>query len=100
MGDKDLIKRVVAVGGDTLEIRQATLIINGHPAQEPFINPDGPDGMRDFGPVKIPPDNLFCMGDNRANSQDSRWWGTLPQKNAIGKAFCIFWPPTRLGPLK
>lgn len=97
MGDKDLIKRIVAGEGDTLEIRDTRLLINGEPQQEPFINHDGPFGMSDFGPVRIPPGHVFCMGDNRGNSDDSRFWGTLPRQNIIGKAFCIFWPPTRLG---
>ena len=100
MGDKDLIKRIVAAGGDLVEIRNARLRINGEPQEEPFINRDGPFGMSDFGPVKIPEGHVFCLGDNRGNSDDSRFWGTLPRENIIGKAFCIFWPPTRTGRIR
>lgn len=111
MGDKDLIKRIVAVGGDTVEIRETTktvngrelregsLYINGQKQDEPFINTEAqaPFGMGDYGPVQIPADNVFCMGDNRGNSDDSRYWGPLPRQNIIGKAFFIFWPPQRIG---
>lgn len=100
MGDKDLIKRIVAGGGDEVEIRDGRLRINGAPQDEPFVNRDGPFGMSDFGPVRIPPGHVFCLGDNRGNSDDSRYWGTLPTPNIIGKAFCIFWPPTRVGRLR
>jgi signal peptidase I len=102
MGDKDLIKRVVAVGGDTLEIKDNALYINNQRQEEPFIYRDSPMGlgMGDFGPVTIPPGNVFCMGDHRSNSDDSRYWGTLPVKNIIGKAFFIFWPPTRIGRIR
>lgn len=98
MGDKDLIKRVIAVGGDTVEIRNGVTILNGHPVKEPFVYFRDPSP--DFGPKTVPPNQLFCMGDHRDNSEDSRFWGFVPMHDVIGKAFCIFWPPSRIGRLR
>lgn len=99
---KDLIKRVVAVGGDTIEVREDVVYLNGRPLTEPFVKQaDSEDyhhyPLANFGPTRIPPNCVFCMGDNRANSDDSRVWGPLPAGNIIGKAFFIFYPPTRIG---
>lgn len=88
------IKRLVAVGGDTLKIENNRLYINGKPVPEPYL-PRGTN-MHDFGPVEIPPGNYFVLGDNRSNSEDSRVWGLLPEENVVGKAVLLFWPPGRV----
>lgn len=94
---KDFIKRIVAVGGDTLEVKNEKLYINDQPQKEPYIY--GPP-YYDLSRRKIDQEKLFVMGDNRNNSDDSHVWGQLPVKNIIGKAFFIFWPPRRIGILK
>ncbi|WP_258361057.1 signal peptidase I [Moorella sulfitireducens (nom. illeg.)] len=96
---RDLIKRVVAVGGDTVEARDNVLYINGQPQPPAEYLPPGVV-YSDFGPVKVPPGSYFMMGDNRNNSADSRVWGTLDGKLIIGKAFLVYWPINRIGFLK
>lgn len=93
---RDLIKRVVAVGGDTVEVRNNILYINGRPQNETNYLPPGV-AYSDFGPVKVPAGSYFMMGDNRNNSADSRVWGTLDRKFIIGKAVVIYWPLDRIG---
>ena len=99
------IKRVIGIPGDTLEIKEFLngkfqVYINDKPIDEPYImSPDDyipcSDGMF-CGPMKIPAGNYFMMGDNRGNSQDSRFWGFLPEERVIGKAIFLFWPLNRL----
>lgn len=91
-GDPDdapaLIKRVVGVEGDILEVKQMKLFRNGQPIKEPYLHePIGGD----FGPYKVKPGHLFMMGDNRNNSMDSRFWGQLPLENVLGRAEMIIW---------
>jgi signal peptidase I len=95
---KDFIKRIVAVEGDTVQVKNDITYINGRPIDEPYRHPGDPDNpfSRDFEPITVPPGHVFCMGDNRANSEDSRYWGTLPVENIIGKAFLIFYPLDRI----
>jgi signal peptidase I len=57
---------------------------------------DAPD-INTYGPMRVPEDSVFCMGDNRANSRDSRFFGPVPYENIEGEAFVTFWPPSRLG---
>lgn len=94
----DYIKRVVGLPGETLEIKESTVYINGKPLEEEYLPADLK--FMDFGPVTIPENSYFMMGDNRNNSQDSRVWGTLPEDYIVGKAFFIFWPAGRIGILK
>lgn len=96
--DTDLIKRVVAVAGDRVSVRNGRLFVDGKPQKEPFTNDKFPDKSF-FAPVAVPRGHVFVMGDNRANSSDSRVFGPLPKKNIEGEAFLRFWPIDRIGPL-
>jgi signal peptidase I len=92
--EKDFIKRVVGLPGETLEIKAGQVYINGKKLVEPYVGltPD----TRDYRPVHIPKDMLFVMGDNRTNSNDSRFGlGFIPYKKVVGRAFVIIWPPGR-----
>jgi len=95
---RDFIKRVVALPGEKVEIRRKQVFVNGTPLQEPYAVhldqsiQDNPHSPRDnFGPLEVPPGQLFMMGDNRDFSMDSRFWGFLDRKKIRGKAFVIYW---------
>jgi len=96
--DEDLIKRVVGVPGDEIAVRDGKLFVNGEPQKEPYVNKKYPDRSF-YAPTTVPKDHVFAMGDNRANSQDSRIFGPVPEKNIEGEAFLRFWPPDRIGGL-
>ena len=92
------IKRVVAVGGDTIAIRNGHAIRNGKQAHEPFTMPCADGSGCDFPQaITIPKGYVFLMGDNRGSSDDSRYWGPVPKKWIIGQAFATYWPPKRIG---
>jgi signal peptidase I len=95
---QDLIKRVVGVPGDEIAVRGGKLFVNGKPQKEPYVNKKYPDRSF-YAPTTVPKDHVFAMGDNRANSQDSRIFGPVPEKNIEGEAFLRFWPPDRIGGL-
>ncbi|GLE52637.1 signal peptidase I [Mycobacterium montefiorense] len=126
--ENDLVKRVIATGGQTVQCRADTgLTVNGKPLKEPYLNPSTmmadpsvyPCLGSEFGPVTVPNGRLWVMGDNRTHSADSRahctstpadalkgilctgdpMSGTVPVDNVIGKARFIVWPPTRWGPV-
>ncbi|MDJ0959230.1 MAG: signal peptidase I [Acidimicrobiia bacterium] len=90
--DSDLIKRVVGLPGETLEIKDNQVLIDGIAIDEPYLRAGV--AMRDFGPVTIPAGEYFVMGDNRNASQDSRFIGTIEEDRIIGRAFVIMWPPS------
>ncbi|MGW2871957.1 signal peptidase I [Kitasatospora sp. NPDC001225] len=98
--EKDLIKRVIAVGGDTVECEgEGPVKVNGVALNEPYVyQGNTPCGDHPFGPVKVPKDRIWVMGDHRANSLDSRFHmdqpggGTVPVDNVIGRAFVVAWP--------
>ena len=97
-GGEDLIKRVVGVPGDKISVRRGKLLVNGEPQKEPYLSKRFPD--RSFSaPTTVPEDHVFVMGDNRANSRDSRFFGTVPEEKIEGEAFLRFWPLDRLGSL-
>ncbi|HEX4916148.1 MAG TPA: signal peptidase I [Vicinamibacterales bacterium] len=98
--ERDFIKRVIGLPGDTLELQNQTLLINGQPLNEPYAHylfPPAAEGRmegdvrRKYGPVTVPDGHYFMMGDNRDDSQDSRFWGFLPQSYVKGRALFIYW---------
>jgi signal peptidase I len=93
-GREALIKRIVAVEGDKVQVMKGRLFINGEMQDEPFT---AEDAEYQFGPVIVPPDNVLCLGDNRNHSLDGHIWGFLPTKNVIGRAVFVYWPPWRVG---
>jgi signal peptidase I len=124
----DVVKRVAGIPGDTLEMANRVLIRNGKPVEEPWAHydrPDDPDENRrrirewtvgrlvgrdptgyhpdrnNWGPIVVPPDSLFVMGDNRDDSWDGRYWGFLPRRNVTGSPLIIYysWDPQSWRPL-
>jgi signal peptidase I len=89
-----LVKRVIGLPGEKVELRHRELYINDHKLDEPYVvHIDAQEvGRRDnFGPIRIPPDHFFLMGDNRDNSNDSRFWGLAPRESFIGKPLFVYW---------
>ena len=101
---KDFIKRLIASEGETVEIRNGTIYINGKPLLDPMFSQRYYYNRGDFGSenqkVTVPKDSYFVMGDNSASSQDSRYWGFVPKRNILGKAILIYWPPQRIRMIK
>ena len=102
--DRDFIKRVIGLPGETVEVREKKVYINGQPLVEPYAHFLQPvttasefrevtsfDVRDRYGPVTVPANQYFVMGDNRDNSQDSRYWGFLPHEYIKGKALVIYW---------
>jgi len=87
-----LIKRVVAVAGDTVGIEDGVLVVDGRPLRESFVDYNLMDATY-FGPVRVPANTVFTMGDNRSNSIDSRRFGPVPTKNILGRVVLRVWPP-------
>ena len=88
-----LVKRVVAVGGDSIEIRNASVYLNGKKLNEPYavFSSSSAAAIENISSQIVPEGELFMLGDNRDNSQDSRFWGPVPATNVIGKPLWIFW---------
>jgi signal peptidase I len=102
--ERDFIKRVIGLPGETLEVRDKKVYINGKPLDEPYAHylqpPSSPSELHEvtsfdvrerYGPVTVTSDHYFVMGDNRDNSQDSRYWGFLPRSYIKGKALMVYW---------
>jgi signal peptidase I len=99
--ERDFIKRVIGLPGDTLELRNKKVYINGTPLEEPYVHfldaahdageVTSFDVRERYGPVQVPQGQYFVMGDNRDNSQDSRYWGFLPRGYIKGRALMIYW---------
>lgn len=97
--DQNFIKRIVAGPGDTLSVRNGHPVLNGEvQSDESFIRPCGTMPACNLPKqITIPPDHYFMMGDNRGESDDSRFWGPVPRDWIIGEAFATYWPPDRVG---
>jgi signal peptidase I len=99
--ERDFIKRVIGLPGESFEVRAKQVYIDGEPLGEPyvhFLQPAGSHGeiasfdvREQYGPVTVPEGHYFVMGDNRDNSQDSRYWGFLPREYIKGKALLVYW---------
>jgi signal peptidase I len=99
--DRDFIKRAIGLPGDTIELKNQTVLVNGQPLAEPYATylfppadetqTDSFDIRRKYGPVTVPAAHYFMMGDNRDDSQDSRFWGFLPESYVKGRALFIYW---------
>jgi signal peptidase I len=93
---KDFIKRVIGVEGDLVEVRRKRVYINGQPVKDPhaFFAGDEQGGAQireDYGPLRVPKNHLFVMGDNRDRSYDSRFWGFVDLQDVKGRALVIYW---------
>lgn len=104
--EKDLIKRVIGVGGDTVECKKGGPVeVNGKPLDEPYLYPGNtPCDDKPFGPIKVPEGRMWVMGDHREDSLDSRYHdknhnGTVPMDKAVGRAVVVAWPLDRWGTL-
>jgi len=102
---KDFIKRLIAFGGEELEIKDGEIYINGKMVEEPFSirqvyyynhSPYGDTGQK----IKVPEGAYYMLGDNSGSSRDSRYWGFVPRKNLIGKAMFLYWPVNRIRVVK
>ncbi|MDQ3963251.1 MAG: signal peptidase I [Actinomycetota bacterium] len=94
---QDFIKRVIGIGGDVVEGRDGHVFVNGDELEEPYLPEE--TTTSDFGPVEIPEGMVFVMGDNRANSDDSRGFGPVDEDKIVGRAFVLIWPPADVGTL-
>jgi len=96
-GEQDYVKRVMAVGGDTIEGREGIVYVNDEPVDEPYL----PEGVvtSDFPPQQVPIGQIFVMGDNRGSSDDSRNFGPVPDDEVVGRAFLSIWPANDIGTL-
>jgi len=94
--NKDFIKRVIGLPGDTVEIRDNRVYVNGQPLQEPYVK----EPPRYEEKWVVPAGNYFVLGDNRNNSSDSHVWGMVPRENIIGKAWLSYWPVSSWGPVQ
>lgn len=91
---KDYVKRVIGVPGDTVEMRQGVVYVNGKELFEDYVKNKDDYTMQ---MVTVPEKSYFCLGDNRPNSQDSRFWGFVPEKYLRGPAVVRYWPLNRIG---
>lgn len=104
---KDFVKRLVAFGGETVEIREGSIFVNGQRVEKPvaiserfyYNRPDWNFGKRGQV-IPVPEGHLFVLGDNSAQSSDSRNWGFVPRKDVVGQAVVIWWPPKRFRLIK
>jgi len=102
---KDFVKRLIATGGETVEIRGGNIYINGKAVDGPpsirslYYYNRGEYGKEGYG-ITVPKDSYYALGDNSASSRDSRYWGFVPKKNLLGKVIFIYWPLHRMKVIK
>ena len=95
---KSYIKRIVALPGETVEIRQGMVYVNANPLPEPYV-PSQYEDLSDFGPIQLSSDSYFVLGDHRNSSNDSRVFGTVARRLIDGRAVFAYWPVDRFGSL-
>lgn len=100
--ERDFVKRVIAIPGDTVDIKNGVVYINGNPTDEPYVKNHDRYTMRPGSvfpqvPFTVPEDKYFMLGDNRGNSQDSRFWGFVDISDMRGPVFARYWPLNRIG---
>lgn len=90
---RNYIKRIIGIPGDKIEIVDGEIYVNDQALEEPYVKYRSSE---DMPPTIIPADSFFVLGDNRPNSSDSRYWGFVPRKNVVGKAWVVFWPLNKI----
>ncbi len=101
--DEEIVKRVVGLPGEEISVQKGVLLVNGEAPHEPYLlatqeSPtNGTPVVESFGPMVVPQNHVFVMGDNRTNSYDSRFFGPVPKENLVGEVSLRFWPLSRLG---
>ncbi len=102
--DRSFLQRVVAVGGESIEIKDGHIYINGDRLTDPPFHKLDYASFGEFAitekPFTVPDGSLFVLGDNSQNSRDSRYFGSVPEADVVGKVFRIYWPPSRMGPVE
>lgn len=93
-GDELLIKRVIGLPGDVVEIHDGRVFVNGQALTEPYLV-SSTSGF--YAPTTVPPLHIFVLGDNRGFSNDSRSFGTIPLGDVVGRAWFSYWPPEQIG---
>jgi signal peptidase I len=95
--DKSYVKRVIGLPGETVEVRNGVVLVNGQELNEPYLDAERNQSLPSFPLKMIDQHYYFVMGDNRDNSSDSRYWGLVPEKYIYGKAFFRYWKPSNIG---